>query len=180
MSEQIATHALRYTWLEPKESRWTTDDFDKLRAAWKDATILRADLPRHVGRTEEACSRMARLLGLGPRPKAAAKAATHVWTAEQVEALMRLWPNVQAIYEATGRGFSAIEKKAWQQGLPPKSGYPKGPLPFVKRDAKAEQRLVIRHEPPGLVDRKCLDCGRPFKAVGRFIRLCGPCKGHRG
>ena len=178
MSEQIATHALRYTQLEPVERRWTAEDFDKLRAAWKDPNIPRADLPRHVGRTEEACDRMARLLGLGRRPAKRARQG-HEWAPEELAVLHDHWPDIPAIYSRITRTVGAIEKQARNQGLPPKTGAVKGPLPHVVRNAKAESRLVIRPNVQ-VVRRNCLCCGVGFEAPTRFIRLCNPCKGQRG
>lgn len=35
---------------------------------------------------------------------------------------------------------------------------------------------VVPPPPPVLVSRNCLHCLRPFDAVGRFMRVCDPCK----
>lgn len=176
MSEQlIAPHALRYTWLEPKETRWTEACLAKLRAAWTDPSIPRKDLAAHVGRTEQACDRMARLLGLGRRPAQRAL-KSHEWSAEEVAVLRAHWPNIGTIYARLGRTIGAIEKQARKQGLPPKTGAFKGPLPNITRDAKAESRLVIRHPQGPVITRKCLCCGTQFGAPTRFLRMCERCR----
>lgn len=175
MSEQTTHHALTYTWLEPKEPRWTDYYINRLRAAWTNPDIPRKDLPRHVGRTEEACDRMARLLGLGKRPAPRAL-PSHCWTPEQIAFLREHWPDIEAIQRATNRTVGAIEKQAKTQKLPPKTGHYKGPLPDTKRTAKAEAYLVIRHEAPPIVWRKCLCCGVEFEAAGKFLRMCPPCR----
>ena len=180
MSEQTVTHtAIRYTWLEPKETQWTAACFAKLRKAWADPGILRKDLAQHVGRTEAACCRMARLLGLGRRPTAAHAKATHEWSAAEVAVLREDWPDIARIADRTGRTPYAVERKARNVGLPPKTHVEKGAAPRAPRTVKAEERLAVRAERQPKIARRCLCCGTAFEAPTRFIRMCNPCKGLR-
>ena len=45
-----------------------------------------------------------------------------------------------------------------------------------KRLKEGTDSMPVRVE---MVERKCLLCGGDFTAKGRFMRVCGPCKGTR-
>lgn len=176
-------------------SPWTSDEADRLRVVWPDATILNDDLPRLFRRTLDAVRAKAQLMLLGKRPiqcdgkRLAAEQRrltqpqprtgrpSQYWTDEQVAALRLYWPHIELVAEKTGRSESAVEKKARNLRLPSKTGHVNGPLPDTVRTIKDEMRLKVRPVVSMRVARKCLCCARPFDAPTRFIRLCDRCRG---
>jgi len=60
------------------------------------------------------------------------------------------------------------------------AGYqPAGRVDVVAADynrVRRAPRLPVEHEGDYPVRRKCLCCGVPFFAPGRFLRVCGSCK----
>lgn len=171
---------------------WTQEEDAILRAHWH--IMSRQEIAAKVERTASAVSKRAMNLHLGrsqyarqvmiDRAKISIQAARAkqpqgiAWSAEEVAALRKHWPDVEAVHRATGRSRSGVERKARVEGMPPRTGY-RLPSPDVVRGTKEENRLTLRPDPVPTIKRNCLCCSRGFEAPTRFIRLCGPCKGGR-
>lgn len=172
-----------------KAPEWTQEQDQTIRDLWH--TVSRQEIASFIGRTADAVSNRANRLKLGTskyqRAKLAARAAASleavrakkaagiIWTEEEVAILRKLWPDVGAIHAATKRSWAGIERQAYKHKLPPRTGFSR-----EARGVPEKREPAPPPEPVVLIDRRCLCCGVPFKAETRFIRMCGPCKRHRG
>lgn len=166
---------------------WTAADDETLKQLWH--TVTRQEVASFLGRSPDAVSNRAYRLQLGPSQYQRAKLAEQatallhvaraqrvtgsVWTEAELATLRDLWPDVSAIHVATRRSWAAIERQAGKLKLPRRTKYAK------QERGPSEKRLVPPAPRPPMINRRCLCCGVAFKAETRFIRMCGPCKGHR-